>query len=257
MLSAPRKPAAAAATGALLDGAPAKVTGQVASSDTPVLTQSATLNNFNARSGAPLAPGTAVQLFGANLVNSDDPIIADAMAFGVRNFDLHAALRYMVKGTTQMAQETRGYVERPGISQYLRLGFAPPRTTGIYGSAATTLEYGVDDFAIARTAAMLGVVCVCWAGCFNHDNNLQDATYACNDGELVAILTVVGIRTVIALASLGVWKPRLFLRLSRRALAVGLLHKQVRLRHVPAHAHLAPSARRAVSLATNFMLGLG
>jgi len=88
--------------------------------------------------------------------DSADPIIADAMAFGARRFDLHAALRYMIKGSTQMGQGTRGYVERPGISQYLRLGFAPPRTTGIYGSAATTLEYGVDDFAIARTAAMLG-----------------------------------------------------------------------------------------------------
>jgi predicted alpha-1,2-mannosidase len=36
------------------------------------------------------------------------------------------------------------------------LGFAPPRTTGIYGSAATTLEYSVDDFAIGQMVAMLG-----------------------------------------------------------------------------------------------------
>lgn len=70
---------AAAATGAPLDGAPAKVTGQVASSDIPVLDQNATLNNFNPRSGAPLAPGTAIQLFGANLINSDDPITAAAV----------------------------------------------------------------------------------------------------------------------------------------------------------------------------------
>jgi predicted alpha-1,2-mannosidase len=88
--------------------------------------------------------------------DSADPIVADAMAFGARHFDLHAALRYMIKGSTQMGQGTRGYVERPGISQYLRLGFAPPRTTGIYGSAATTLEYSVDDFAIGQMVAMLG-----------------------------------------------------------------------------------------------------
>jgi predicted alpha-1,2-mannosidase len=87
--------------------------------------------------------------------DSADPIIAEAIAFGATRFDLRGALRLMVKGATRPGRGREGYEERPGLADYLRLGYVPPETGG-YGSAATTLEYAIDDFAIARTAAALG-----------------------------------------------------------------------------------------------------
>jgi drug/metabolite transporter (DMT)-like permease len=70
---------------------------------------------------------------------------------------------------------------------------------------------------------MLIVACVCWAAFFSLAKNWQHAAYACPAGDLVASLTLLGVRTVIALAILVVWKPRQFLKLSRREVAVGIL----------------------------------
>jgi drug/metabolite transporter (DMT)-like permease len=70
---------------------------------------------------------------------------------------------------------------------------------------------------------MLIVACVCWAAFFSLCKNWQEAAHACPGGELLASLTLLGVRTVIALAAFAVLKPRLFLKLSRRELAVGLL----------------------------------
>jgi drug/metabolite transporter (DMT)-like permease len=70
---------------------------------------------------------------------------------------------------------------------------------------------------------MLVVACVCWAAFFSLCKNWQQAAHACPGGQLVASLTLLGLRTLIALAVLAVWKPRLFLQPGRRELAVGLL----------------------------------
>jgi drug/metabolite transporter (DMT)-like permease len=72
-------------------------------------------------------------------------------------------------------------------------------------------------------AAMLVVACLCWAAFFSLCKNWQEAARACPGGELVASLTLLGVRTVIALAAFAVLKPRLFLKPSRRVIAVGLL----------------------------------
>jgi drug/metabolite transporter (DMT)-like permease len=72
-------------------------------------------------------------------------------------------------------------------------------------------------------AAMLVLACLCWAAFFSLCKNWQIAARACPGGELVASLTLLGIRTVIALAAFVVWKPRLFLKPSRREIAVGIL----------------------------------
>jgi predicted alpha-1,2-mannosidase len=102
--------------------------------------------------------------------DSADPILASAAAFGAR-FDTAAALAAMVRGATSGCRSANGeYVERQGLPQYLQLGYVPfDLDTGtrnansvygdpeaVWGSAATTLEYAVDDFAIAQLAARAG-----------------------------------------------------------------------------------------------------
>jgi drug/metabolite transporter (DMT)-like permease len=70
---------------------------------------------------------------------------------------------------------------------------------------------------------MLVVACVCWAAFFSLCKNWQEAAHACPGGKLVASLTLLGVRTVIALTTLVVLRPRLFLKPSRYEIAVGLL----------------------------------
>ncbi|HET9169617.1 MAG TPA: GH92 family glycosyl hydrolase [Actinospica sp.] len=100
------------------------------------------------------------------VMNGDaaDPVIAEAYAFGARDFDAHAALAAMIKGastTPTSSQLGQGfYVERPQLSDYLSLGYVPntqesdlsPEDNG----ASETLEYASADFAISQLAAALG-----------------------------------------------------------------------------------------------------
>lgn len=91
--------------------------------------------------------------------DSADPILSGAFAFGARNFDARTALRFMLKGATQAGAGPGGYVERPGLRSYLRLGYIPgynPVELHPYGAAATTLEYNLDDYAIAQMARTMG-----------------------------------------------------------------------------------------------------
>jgi predicted alpha-1,2-mannosidase len=100
--------------------------------------------------------------------DSADPIIASAFAFGANRFDRRAALDAMLRGATQPCASANGeYVERQGLAEYLRLGYVPfdidtnernanaigGSPNAVWGSAATSLEYTVDDFAIAQFAA--------------------------------------------------------------------------------------------------------
>ena len=97
-----------------------------------------------------------------------DPTLASAAAFGAGAFDRAAALRAMLKGATEPCRSANGeYLQRQGLAEYLRLGYVPfdldTRTRNanslygdpdsVWGSAATTLEYAVADFAIAQFAA--------------------------------------------------------------------------------------------------------
>ena len=96
-----------------------------------------------------------------------DLAIAGAYALGARNFDQAAALEAMVHGATQYgASPNGGFVERPALPEYLKLGYVPHELNAAsshesvasgyrlaYGSAASTLEYALADFAIARFAA--------------------------------------------------------------------------------------------------------
>jgi predicted alpha-1,2-mannosidase len=100
--------------------------------------------------------------------DSADPIIASAAAFGATGFDQGAALAAMLRGANEPCRSPNGdYLQRQGLEQYLALGYVPfdldtntrnansiyGDPDAVWGSAATTLEYAVDDFAIAQFAA--------------------------------------------------------------------------------------------------------
>ena len=93
------------------------------------------------------------------IMNGDSaaPIIAGAHAFGARDFDLDAAVNLLLRNAeTTDGRPGQGWFEaRPGLAAYLRLGFVPndpqPGRARPFG-ASTTLEYAVDDFAVARLA---------------------------------------------------------------------------------------------------------
>jgi predicted alpha-1,2-mannosidase len=112
----------------------------------------------------PYANGQSMTMVG----DSADPIIAAAAAFGATHFDRAAALAAMLRGATEPCQSANGeYVERQGLASYLRLGWVPwdedvnkrnansiyGSPDAVWGSAATTLEYAIDDFSIAQFAA--------------------------------------------------------------------------------------------------------
>lgn len=94
-----------------------------------------------------------------------DPILAEAWALGARGFSARAALAAMLKGATRPGPSSpSAYVERAGLAEYQRLGYVPHERGGDaatatfdhtrpWGSVSTTLEYAIDDFAIARMAA--------------------------------------------------------------------------------------------------------
>ncbi|MEB4208086.1 GH92 family glycosyl hydrolase [Mycobacterium sp. 94-17] len=88
------------------------------------------------------------------------PLIVNLNTFGAKDFDVKTALRYMVDGATKGGTGLGGYVERPGIATYQRLGYAPFTVefgrNGWIADASITLEWSVDDFAISRFAASLG-----------------------------------------------------------------------------------------------------
>jgi predicted alpha-1,2-mannosidase len=112
----------------------------------------------------PYANGQSMTMVG----DSADPILASAAAFGAGAFDRQAALEAMVKGATQPCRSANGeYLQRQGLASYMALGYVPfdldtntrnansiyGDPDAVWGSAATTLEYAIDDFAIAQFAA--------------------------------------------------------------------------------------------------------
>jgi predicted alpha-1,2-mannosidase len=100
--------------------------------------------------------------------DSADPLIASAAAFGARAFDRRAALAAMLRGADSECRSANGeYLQRQGLAPYLARGYVPfdldtnvrnsnsiyGSPNDVWGSAATSLEYMVDDFAIAQFAA--------------------------------------------------------------------------------------------------------
>jgi predicted alpha-1,2-mannosidase len=90
---------------------------------------------------------------GGMVGDSIDAVIATSYAFGVRHFDLNGALHAMDLGASNPNTHSGKYVTREGLTDYLTLGYV---STRISGSAAITLEYTTDDFAIAQFAKALG-----------------------------------------------------------------------------------------------------
>ncbi|MCW2992266.1 MAG: glycoside hydrolase family 92 protein, partial [Solirubrobacterales bacterium] len=102
-----------------------------------------------------------------------DLLIAGAEAFGARDFDRATALKAMVDGATNYGVSANaGYIQRAGLADYLRLGYVGyeqnTSTIGqavdpskVWGTAATTLEYALADFGIARLAAAGGDRATC------------------------------------------------------------------------------------------------
>ncbi len=112
----------------------------------------------------PYANGQSMTMVG----DSADPILASAAAFGAGDFDRRAALEAMMRGATEPCRSANGeYLQRQGLAAYLAHGYVPfdldtntrnansifGDPDAVWGSAATTLEYAVDDFAIAQFAA--------------------------------------------------------------------------------------------------------
>ncbi len=100
--------------------------------------------------------------------DSADPLIASAAAFGAKAFDRRAALAAMLRGADGECRSANGeYLERQGLAPYLAHGYVPfdldtnvrnansiyGSPDDVWGSAATSLEYTVDDFAVAQFAA--------------------------------------------------------------------------------------------------------
>jgi predicted alpha-1,2-mannosidase len=83
-----------------------------------------------------------------------DPIIADAYAFGARDFDAAKALRAMV------AEATKPSNIRPGQATLDQYGYLPYDVSygccNFYGPVSTQLEYDSADYAIASLAQSLG-----------------------------------------------------------------------------------------------------
>ncbi|MEV7001818.1 GH92 family glycosyl hydrolase [Streptomyces sp. NPDC093982] len=104
----------------------------------------------------PMANQSTGQMTGDNSV----PLVASLYAYGARDFDVKTALKYLVKGATTVDDTAGAYKERPGIESYVERGYLPNNDSArgdhqLVG-ASVTLEWSVDDFAIAQLAKAVG-----------------------------------------------------------------------------------------------------
>ncbi|MFI1093205.1 GH92 family glycosyl hydrolase [Streptomyces sp. NPDC020917] len=97
-----------------------------------------------------------------NVMNGDNgvPLFAQYVAFGAKDVDIRDALPIMEKAANHSEKVGWGWVERPGVEDYVRLGYAPNNATsqgdhGLQG-ASETLEWALDDFTISRLATAVG-----------------------------------------------------------------------------------------------------
>ena len=108
-------------------------------------------------------PKWAVADSDAGVMNGDsaDPVIADAYAFGVRGFDASAALKAMLKGANQPGTGPNFVQERQNLDEYKQVGYVQQHvedqaSLGVTIGGSETLEYAIDDFAIAQMARDVG-----------------------------------------------------------------------------------------------------
>jgi predicted alpha-1,2-mannosidase len=92
--------------------------------------------------------------------DSADPIIADAYAMGATHFDATAALAAMVKGASENETGHGLEIERQYLSQYLSQHYVNAGSLDLTSidysiGGSVTLEYAIDDFAIAQLAESL------------------------------------------------------------------------------------------------------
>ena len=93
--------------------------------------------------------------------DSADPIIAEAYAFGARDFDTKAALAAMVKGATETETGHGLEIERQYLDQYLSQHYVDADSLDLTSidysiGGSVTLEYAIDDFSIAQMAVAAG-----------------------------------------------------------------------------------------------------
>ncbi|WP_326958471.1 GH92 family glycosyl hydrolase [Amycolatopsis sp. NBC_01286] len=92
--------------------------------------------------------------------DSSVALISNLYAFGARDFDVKTALKYLVKGATSVDDTPGAYQERKGIADYVARGYMPnndaSRGDHARVGASITLEWAIDDFAIAQFAQGIG-----------------------------------------------------------------------------------------------------
>ena len=102
----------------------------------------------------------------SDVMNGDaaDPVLAEAYAFGARDFNAKAALEAMVKGATVVPTTSElgqgFYDERDDLAAYEADGYVPntqeSSLSPVDNGASETLEYSTADFAISELATDLG-----------------------------------------------------------------------------------------------------
>ncbi|SEP06571.1 GH92 family glycosyl hydrolase [Amycolatopsis saalfeldensis] len=92
--------------------------------------------------------------------DSSVALISSLYAFGARDFDVKTALKYLVKGATSVDGTPGAYQERRGVADYVARGYMPnndaSRGDHARVGASITLEWAIDDFAIAQFAQGIG-----------------------------------------------------------------------------------------------------
>jgi predicted alpha-1,2-mannosidase len=81
------------------------------------------------------------------------PIIADAYAFGARDFDSRQALQVMLRGASRPGVHCKTCTEYPYLRDYLKQGYYSPDE---HSGPSETLEFGAADFSLSRLAKALG-----------------------------------------------------------------------------------------------------
>jgi predicted alpha-1,2-mannosidase len=94
-----------------------------------------------------------------------DPVIADAYVKGFRGFDTALAYKAMLHDVLDppVADTSRHYGDRDrwtgfeaqaGLTYYKKIGYVPSDRTA--ESVSRTIEYGIDDYAVAQVARLMG-----------------------------------------------------------------------------------------------------
>ncbi len=98
----------------------------------------------------PLADGYTSGMIG----ESAEIVVADSLAKGVRDFDLRKAYDTFKKSAMGPVPMGAPYDGRGGINEYMSRGYMTIEAGG--ASAARTLDYAIDDWALAKIADALG-----------------------------------------------------------------------------------------------------